>query len=303
MIEPGLLTSARARFLKFPRCGRQHCRGLVKPAQATIAIVEIDLQNRPRPGSFIKQEETGISIRIPVYIQIQHEIRRGIQGGDYAAGDRIPSENELAERFETTRATVARALQELVFDGTIVRRAGAGSFVAPGAAAVSLESGRLKSFEEQVAESGETVDYRLVDFSIGPAPTAAASRLRIDPQSKVYRLERLRLIKGVPLSFETRLIPAAIGARIPVKDLSDRSIHHILEVGLGIAIARIEVSVRAGTASLHIAQHLELRKGRPLLIRDNVLVGVDGQPILLGTSFYTEQFKLDYVVHSVAGDH
>ena len=109
--------------------------GSVKPAQAAIAIVEIDLQNRPRPGSFVKQEETGISIRVPVYIQIQHEIRRGIQAGDYAAGDRIPSENELAERFETTRATVARALQELVFDGTIVRRAGAGSFVASGAAA------------------------------------------------------------------------------------------------------------------------------------------------------------------------
>ena len=260
------------------------------------------MQNRPRPASFVRQEETGIPVRIPVYVQIQHEVRRGILSGAYAAGDRIPSENELAERFGTTRATVARALQELVFDGTIVRRAGAGSFVAPGAAAVPLDSGRLRSFEEQAAETGETVAYRLVDFSPMRIPAAVAARLKIDPQSKAHRLERLRLIRDVPLSLETRIIPEDIAARIPAADLAHRSIHHILEAGLGIPIARIEASVRAGTASPRVAQLLELRKGRPLLIRDHVLVGADGRPILLGTSFYTEQFKLDYVVHRTDRD-
>ena len=88
-----------------------------------------------------------MTVRVPVYIRIQHELRNGIISGAYAPGDRIPSETELAQRFETTRATVARALQELVFDGTIVRRAGAGSFVAPSATSVPLESKRLRSFE------------------------------------------------------------------------------------------------------------------------------------------------------------
>lgn len=260
------------------------------------------LQDRLRPENFVRQEETGITVRIPVYVQIQHEIRRGILARTYGAGDRIPSENDLASRFRTTRATVARALQELVFDGTIVRRAGAGSFVAPAAAAVPLESGQLKSFEEQAAERGETVDYRLVDFSLARVPAAAAARLDLAPQSKVFRLERLRLIKGVPLSFESRLIPPAIAGRIAPADLADRSIHHILQNVLGIAIGRIEASVRAGTASPRVAELLELPKGRPLLIRDHALIGADGRTILVGASFYTEQFKLDYVVHQTARD-
>jgi GntR family transcriptional regulator len=258
------------------------------------------LQNRPRLQSFVRQDETDIPVRIPVYARIQHEIRHGILSGAYSSGDRIPSETELAQRFETTRATVARALQELVFDGTIVRRAGAGSFVASRTAAVPLESKRLRSFEEQVAETGETVNYRLVDFSPVPIPQAAAARLGVDPRSKAYRLERLRLVKGVPLSFETRLIPEEIGARIAVADLASQSIHHILQAGLGLTIARIEASVRAGTATPRVARLLELQRGRPLLIRDHLLVGNDDRPILVGASFYTEQFRLDYVVREGA---
>lgn len=237
-----------------------------------------------------------MTVRVPVYIRIQHELRNGIISGAYAPGDRIPSETELAQRFETTRATVARALQELVFDGTIVRRAGAGSFVAPSATSVPLESKRLRSFEEQAAETGEKVDYRLVDFSPAAAPEAAAVRLNIPAGSTVYRLERLRLIKGVPLSLETRLIPEQIGKRIAAPDLDSLPIHEILQASLGLAIARIEVSVRAGAATAHVAHLLGLQKGRPLLIRDHVIFGTDGVAVLTGSSFYTEQFRLDYVV-------
>jgi GntR family transcriptional regulator len=259
------------------------------------------LNKRPGPESLLPPDEAGIAVRVPVYLRIQHDIRRGILSGAYGTGDRIPSENELAQRFQTTRATVARALQELVFDGTIVRRAGAGSYVAPRAAHVPLESSRLKSFEEQAAETGETVDYRLIGFSPVRLPAAAAARLQLAPHSKGFRLERLRLIKGVPLSFEDRFLPAEIGARIRVADLANRWIHEILQVDLGLTIARIEASVRAGTATARIADLLELPKGRPLLIRDHVLVGLDDRPILVGASFYTEQFKLDYVVHQAGG--
>jgi GntR family transcriptional regulator len=260
------------------------------------------LQKRPALEPLVAMDEMGIAVRVPVYLRIQHDIRRGILAGNYAAGDRIPSENELAQRFRTTRATVARALQELVFDGTIVRRAGAGSYVAPAAAHVPLDSSRLKSFEDQAAEWGETVDYRLVSFAPVRLPAAVAIRLRQDPQAKGYRLERLRLIKGVPLSFEDRFLPAEIGARISDADLADRSIHEILQADLGLTIDRIDASVRAGTATARVAALLELPKGRPLLIRDHVLVGPDGRPILAGASFYTEQFKLDYVVHQASGE-
>jgi GntR family transcriptional regulator len=249
---------------------------------------------------FVQQHRPNVPVHVPLYVCIQHEIRSGILSGTYGAGDRIPSESELARQFKTTRATVARALQELVFDGTIIRRVGAGSFVASGAGAVQLDPKRLRSFEEQAAETGETVEYRLVSFSLVSIPPASVGPLRAEPGSKSYHLERLRLVKGVPLSLESRFIPQTIGAGIAVGDLGQRSMHYILESGLGHKIVRIEASVRAATATSRIARLLEIPKGRPLLIRDHLLVDRQDQPIVHGTSFYTEQFRLNYVVHESA---
>jgi GntR family transcriptional regulator len=239
---------------------------------------------------------TGADVHVPVYARIQRQIRQGIASGTYTPGDRIPSEPELAARFGTTRATVARALQELVFDGTIIRRAGSGSFVAPRTPSVALDSRRLRSFEEQAAESGETVSYRVVTFRQETVPPVAAAGLGVDPASLVYHLERVRQIKGVPLSLESRFVPPEIGSRLAAEDLARRSIHHILETVLGLRIIRIQASVLPGIATARVGDLLGVGRGRPLLIRDHVLIGRDDRPILAGRSFYTEHFRLQYVV-------
>ncbi len=60
---------------------------------------------------------------------IYDHVHRGILGGDYAVGQRIPTEAELGSRFAASRVTVARALRDLEREGLLVRRRGAGTFV------------------------------------------------------------------------------------------------------------------------------------------------------------------------------
>ncbi len=235
---------------------------------------------------------------MPVYVRIQQQIREGIASGSYKPGDRIPSEPALAAHFGTTRATVARALQELVFDGTIIRRAGSGSFVASRTPSVALDSRRLRSFEEQAAERGETVSYRLITFREETLPASIAAGLRVPPDTPVYHLERVRLIRDVPQSLESRFIPLEVGRRLTTADVARRSIHQILEGSLNMQIARIEVSVLAGTATARVGSLLGIGRGRPLLLRDHVLVSLDERPILAGRSYYTAQFRLQYVVQA-----
>ncbi len=235
---------------------------------------------------------------MPVYVRIQQQIRDGIASGSYKPGDRIPSEPALAVRFGTTRATVARALHELVFDGTIIRRAGSGSFVSSRTVSVALDSRRLRSFEEQAAERGETVSYRLITFREEAMPAEAAAGLGVAQDTPAYHLERVRLIRGVPQSLESRFIPLEIGRRLAAADVARRPIHQILEVSLGLQIARIEVTVLAGTATARVGSLLGIGRGRPLLLRDHVLVGLDERPILAGRSYYTAQFRLQYVVQA-----
>jgi DNA-binding LacI/PurR family transcriptional regulator len=60
---------------------------------------------------------------------VSASIRHMIESGQFPRGSRLPSETGLAQYYAVSRPTVARALAELVDDGYVVRRVGAGTFV------------------------------------------------------------------------------------------------------------------------------------------------------------------------------
>ncbi|MFN3615493.1 MAG: GntR family transcriptional regulator, partial [Rubrimonas sp.] len=66
----------------------------------------------------------------PKYKQIEQALLARIAAGEFAPGDPIPHEAQLAEAYGVTRPTVSRALSALVEQGLIERRRRAGSRVA-----------------------------------------------------------------------------------------------------------------------------------------------------------------------------
>jgi DNA-binding FadR family transcriptional regulator len=64
------------------------------------------------------------------YEAVAHELLVLILGGHFAAGDRLPSERQLASRFGVSRPTVREALGVLESRGLVVTRQGSGTFVA-----------------------------------------------------------------------------------------------------------------------------------------------------------------------------
>ena len=65
----------------------------------------------------------------PKYVQIQNYILQKIESGEYTAGDKIPSEIELARQFDVSRLTVNTAVKELANSGIVERVQGKGTFV------------------------------------------------------------------------------------------------------------------------------------------------------------------------------
>lgn len=63
------------------------------------------------------------------YEQIADWVKHEIETGHFTRGDRLPSENELTERFEVSRQTVRRALEVLEKDGLAEGRRGSGTYV------------------------------------------------------------------------------------------------------------------------------------------------------------------------------
>jgi len=75
----------------------------------------------------------GIDLQKPtsLYKQIAGDLRTQIEKGEMVAGDQLPSQGELAKRYDVSLITIKKALSELIGNGLIYSRMGKGAFVAP----------------------------------------------------------------------------------------------------------------------------------------------------------------------------
>ena len=68
--------------------------------------------------------------KVPVYVQIEEEIRAFIAAGQFRPGEQLPTIREIAADLCVNYNTVARAYFELDHDGIISTQQGRGTFVA-----------------------------------------------------------------------------------------------------------------------------------------------------------------------------
>ena len=65
-----------------------------------------------------------------IHEEVVTQIHELIREGRLKAGDQLPSERELAETFQVSRASVREALRALETHGLIISRTGMGNFIA-----------------------------------------------------------------------------------------------------------------------------------------------------------------------------
>src|SRR5215831_4028264 len=126
-----------------------------------------------------------------LYRKVAEDIKAAIAAGGYAAGTRLPSEHELAERYSVSRGTVRQAFAALRADGIIASRRGARRVVVGGPRVQSF--GELLSFSRWARAMGEVPSGRVVSLERRPARPAEAERLALPAGAHIYHLTRVRL--------------------------------------------------------------------------------------------------------------
>jgi len=94
------------------------------------------------------QRESGI----PLYIQLQEQLRLLIKQGILQPGSLMPTVRELAVELEINSNTVAKVYRDLQRDGWLVLRRGIGTFVAQDGPAAPLAKRELRGLEQKVRE-------------------------------------------------------------------------------------------------------------------------------------------------------
>lgn len=130
--------------------------------------------------------------------------RRQIEAGAWASDARVPSENELADRFNVSRMTARRALDQLALDGLIVRRRGAGSFVAANGVRSSFLV--IRNVADEVRDSGREYSSVVLRHRAAPASRNIALALEVTAGEPVFHSLIVHRADGEPIQLESRYV-------------------------------------------------------------------------------------------------
>lgn len=147
--------------------------------------------------------------RRPLPLQVRDQILALIDREGLGPGDQLPTEAEIATRFDVARTTAREALKLLEQDGVVDVRHGLGRYVSQ-LATLERPITRLESVTEMMRSRGFTVTNRVVSVTLGPADEEEAAALGRPVGTEVIRLERVRLHQGDPLMYSLDVIPRAL---------------------------------------------------------------------------------------------
>jgi GntR family transcriptional regulator len=209
--------------------------------------------------------------------QVYMVLRDRILNGALAFGVKLPTENELAQRYGVSRVTVRRALGELARERLIERRRSAGTRVTyrPAPAPITADiSGVLAN----LADMGRRTAVKLIAFDYVPATGAIAQALGVAPDQLLQRSVRVRALDQVPFSYLTTHVPEEVAVTFSKQELASRPLLELLERA-GVKIGNARQRITAGLATPEVAQALDVRTGSPLIELVRVVCDHSGRAV------------------------
>lgn len=215
---------------------------------------------------------------VTLWRQIADDIEQAILRGEFSAGEKLPGEQDIAQRFGVNRHTVRRALAELTERGLVRAERGSGTYVET--ARITYPIRTRTRFSEIIGAAGRMAGGRLLSSVREPAPRDVALRLDLPEGAMTIRLEILRSANRIPISLGTSWLPADLAPDAARIYRMVRSVSRLLgHIGFP-DYRRKETRLSAAMADSIHAVKLRLNPGRPLIVVDSVDVAADGRPIL-----------------------
>lgn len=221
---------------------------------------------RMATGAFSREstKREGAAAFSPLYRQIRDLLVQALDRGEWRPGEAIPSEVDLAARFQVSQGTVRKAIDELAAEHILIRRQGKGTFVA------THQEARVRfRFLRLVSQRGEEVP--------GKSEILACKRVRASAEmAKVLGLRagdglmfirRLLRFSGKPTVVDDIYLPAALfkGLSLQVLQENEGPFYWLFESRFGVSMVRADEKLTAVAVDDELAQLLGVNSGHPVL--------------------------------------
>lgn len=211
--------------------------------------------------------------KVPKYVIIEEDIIDKINNGTYKPGENLPTEAELSNIYNCSRVTVRQALSNLAFKGFITKSQGSGSYVKKEQA--MYKSPEIKSFSEEMLESGRKPKSTIYSFNVTDAGTTISDLLKISPKDKIYYFERTRYADDDPVLFEKTFMSVDLHPEISIKVLSGSKYQYAKDHNMNIEYSSQNISPIFPPE--YIANELRISNKTPILRIANTTYLDDGR--------------------------
>ena len=224
------------------------------------------------------------------------DLGRQIAAGRFDSGGKLPTENELAQRYDVSRGTIRHALSVLRANGLVTSRRGTPRVVLRTAQAQSF--GELLSFTRWARSIGKQPGGRIVRLEWSDANDEEREQLRVAKGAQVCRVLRLRTLSRRPVMVERTVYPQPVGELIAALPRNITSYTVELE-SRGVLFADAQHIIDVVPACADDAELLKCRIGDSLMRERRRSTDPAGVPIEWADDRYLPE-SVAFTVHSSA---
>jgi GntR family transcriptional regulator len=212
--------------------------------------------------------------------EVVAELTNRINRGEYAAGQRLPSEREITEELHMSRATVRAALLRLQAEnlidivprgGAFVRSPSTKVLVGPSSPSIAsgLELKRAGSFIRAMEAQGRKTLIRFIEpSSIIPAGEEIGAKMGISPETKVLRRYRVHLVERIPYRILDSYYLASFAGGLLGKDEGYIPLFKWLREHTGLRAAKAFEKINVRMPSSEEATLLNISRSQPVVDMD-----------------------------------
>jgi len=226
----------------------------------------------------------------PRYKQLADVIRNAIEQGLLRDNQALPSERELADKYQVSRDTVRKAVRFLEERGIVYSDHGRGTFVAP--SIVRRMSRFIDSFSQDTQHRGGVPGQRILTVEPVAASMGIAGLLGLEPGHPLLRIRRVRLIDGAPVGLHDAYFPLPRGAKLERSEIEQaESLYKLLTDKFGFSPAEAVENLSAATADAEDAQMLGIPPGAPILLCERITLSDRREPIEYCLMKYVSSYR------------
>ena len=198
-------------------------------------------------------------------------------------GEAIPSERQLSTELGVSRLTVRAALDDLVREGFLERRHGAGTFVSEPKIAQELT---MTSFTEDMQRRGMVPSSKTLELKTVAAGARLGRLLHVSPSEQIVVVTRLRYADRETMAIETLHVAEPLVPGLTAKDLEQHSFYELLEERFGIIVVGGSQAIEPTVTNEEESAALGVPLHSPAFLFERTTKAADGRIVEYVRSIY-----------------